>query len=293
MRKLTISLSVFIVMVVIFYATCTTTVYQGETGVLLNFGKPIKVITEPGIYLRFPYPLNSMEIFDARLIMLQPSSSEFLTADKKNLILENNVCYRIIDPIQYMKTIRNKKGLEVRLTDLLSSHTGLLLGNYELSELINIDPDRIKFAEMNHRLTRLMQENIQGMGIRVEKVFIKRIMLPFVNRNAVYQRMRAERNRIAKKYLAEGEEKAQKIRAEANRTSRIILAEAKRKAMIEKGRAEAKAMKIYGETYQKNVEFYTFIRSLEAYKKIFNKESTIILDDQSPLLKTLMSEGKK
>jgi len=293
MRKSTISVSIFIVTIIVLYATCTMVVNQGETGVLLNFGKPIKVITEPGIYFKFPYPFNSMNIIDARLIMLQPSPSEFLTADKKNLILENNVCYRIIDPIQYMKTVRNKKGLEIRLTDLLTSHTGLLLGNYELSDLVNIDPDQIKFEEMNQRLTQLMQENIQGLGIKVEKVFIKRIMLPFVNRHAVYQRMRAERDRIAKKYLAEGEEKAQKLRAEANRSSRIILAEAKRKATIVKGQAEAKAMKIYGETYQKNIEFYTFIRSLEAYKKIFNEKSTIILDEQSPLLKTLMSGGKR
>ncbi len=293
MKKLTLSLSVVLTLVVIFYITCTTIINQGETGVLLNFGKPIKVITQPGIYLRFPYPFNSVEILDARLIMLQPRSSEFLTADKKNLILENNVCYRIADPIQFMKTVRNIKGLEVRLTDLLFSHTGLLLGHYELSDLINVNEEKIKFEELNNRLTKLMQEDNHDLGIKVERVFIKRVMLPYVNRNSVYQRMRAERNRIAKKYIAEGEEKAQKIRAEADSKSRIILAKANSEAMIIRGKAEAEAMKTYGESYKKNIRFYNFIRSLEAYQKIFKDKATIVLDEKSPMLKTLMSGGEK
>ena len=293
MKKSAINLSVALTLVVIFYITCTTIVNQGETGVLLNFGRPIKMITQPGIYLRFPYPFNSVEILDARLIMLQPRSSEFLTADKKNLILENNVCYRIADPIQFMKTVRNIKGLEIRLTDLLFSHTGLLLGHYELSDLINVNEEKIKFEELNNRLTKLMQEDNQDLGIKVERVFIKRVMLPYANRNSVYQRMRAERNRIAKKYIAEGEEKAQKIRAEADSMSRIIIAKANSEAMIIRGKAEAEAMKTYGDSYKKNIDFYKFIRSLEAYQKIYKNQATIVLDEKSPMLKTLMSGGEK
>ncbi len=293
MIKMAISLTAAFTMVVVFYLTCTTIINQGTIGVLLSFGKPIKVITKPGIYLRFPYPFNSVEILDARLIMLQPRSSEFLTADKKNLILENNICYRIIDPIQFMKTVRNIKGLEVRLTDLLSSHTGLLLGHYELSDLINVNEEKIKFTELNDRLTGLMKEDNQDLGIKVERVFIKRVMLPQVNRQSVYQRMRAERNRIAKKYIAEGEEKAQKIRAAADSTSRIILAKANSEAAIIRGKAEAEAMKTYGESYKKNIRFYNFIRSLEAYKKIFKNKATIVLDDKSPMLETLLSGGGK
>lgn len=292
MKKPTVILSITSILLVLWYITCTSIINIGETGVLLSFGKLIRVINQPGIYHHFPYPFNSMEILDARLTMLQPRPSEFLTADKKNLILENNVCYRIIDPIQFIKTVRDKNGLEIRLIDLLSSHTGMLLGHYELSDLVNTDKQKIKFDEMNTRLTELMRSNSKSLGIEIEKVFIKRIMLPIDNRSAVYKRMRAERNRIAKKYIAEGEETAQKIRAEADRKSRVIIAKAEAEATIIKGQAEADAMKRYGEAYGKNSEFYQFTRSLEAYTKMFNSKATIVLDDTSPLIKSLLSETK-
>ncbi|MBL7068011.1 MAG: protease modulator HflC, partial [Candidatus Marinimicrobia bacterium] len=116
--------------------------------------------------------------------------------------------------------------------------------------------------------------------------------LPSQNKLAVYDRMRAERDRIAKKYLAEGEEKALEIRAQADNESRTILAEAKKQASVIKGQADAEAMKIYGDAYKNNTEFYQFIRSLEAYEKMFNEQTIIILDEKSPLLKTMHSGGK-
>ena len=292
MKKPTIGLIGLVGLVALFYATCTSVITQGESAVLLNFGKPIKVIREPGLYFRFPYPFNSLEIIDNRLLLLQPRPSEFLTADKKNLILENAICYRIIDPILFMKTVRDQSGLEIRLTDLLASHTGLLLGHYELSDLVNTDPQKIRYRDMNNRLSDLMRENGAEMGIEVVTVFIKRIMLPDANKYAVYNRMRAERNRIAKKYLAEGEESAQKIRSEADKTARIMIAEAQAKAAVIRGKAEAEAMQIYGTAYSQNLDFYNYIRSLEAYRNIFGKNSTIILDEKSPLLKNLFSGVK-
>lgn len=276
----------------LFWGLCTTVVLQGRMSVIMSFGKPVKVITQPGIYLKYPYPFNQVVKIDGRLTMLEPKPAEFLTADKKNLILENCICYKIADPVLYMKTVRDKSGLEIRLADLLSSHTGLLLGVRELSDIVNVDTARIKFREMNDELTEQMKEDGESLGIKVESVFIKQIMLPAQNKLAVYDRMRAERDRIAKKYLAEGEEKALEIRAQADQTSRILIAEANKQAAIIKGEAEAEAMNIYGQAYQKNREFYRFLRSLEAYEKMFNEKTVIILDEESPVLKTLHSGGK-
>ena len=291
MNKWITYLGMVVVLLLLFYWLFTTVVYQGRTTVLMSFGKPLKVMTEPGIYLRFPYPFHRAEKIDSRLLLMEPRPSEFLTADKKNLILENSVCYRIVDPVLFMKTVRDKKGLEMRLTDLLSSHTGLLLGVKELSDLVNVDTSKIKFREMNDELTALMQRDGKDLGVDVQQVFIKRIMLPYENTLAVYDRMRAERDRIAKKYLAEGEETALKIRAEADKTSRTIIAEAERQAAIIKGQAEADAMNTYGKAYQKNLKFYRFLRSLEAYEKMFNDQTVIILDEESPILETLFSGG--
>ena len=285
-------MSIIIIIVLLFYGLCTAIVPQGRMAVFMLFGKPVKLITEPGIYLKFPYPFHRVEKIDGRLTILQPKPAEFLTSDKKNLILDNCVCYRIEDPILYMKTVRDIKGLEVRLTDLLTSHTGLLLGVKELSEIVNVDTSKIHFRAINDELTELMRKDGEELGIEVEKVFIKRIMLPQQNKLAVYDRMRAERDRIAKKYIAEGEEKALEIRAEADRKSRTIIAEAGREAAIIKGEAEAQAMKIYGEAYGKNREFYRFLRALEAYEKMFNDKTVIILDENSPILKELFAGGK-
>ncbi|MBD3169431.1 MAG: protease modulator HflC [candidate division Zixibacteria bacterium] len=277
---------------ILFYIFCTTVVLQGRTSVVLSFGKPVRVLSEPGLYLRFPYPVNSIMDLDSRLTLLEPRPSEFLTADKKNLILENAICYRITEPVKFMNTVRDQKGAEIRMTDLLSSHTGLLLGVKELSDIVNVDTSRIQFTQMNDELTRLMRQDSKGMGIEIEKVFIKRIMLPHQNVLAVYNRMRAERDRIAQKYLAEGEEKALEIRAEADKSSRTLIAEAEREAAVIRGEAEAEAMRIYGDAYRKNPQFFKFVRSLEAYEKMFNEQTVIVLDENSPILKALFSGGR-
>jgi membrane protease subunit HflC len=166
------------------------------------------------------------------------------------------------------------------------------LGVIELSEIVNTDTSKVKFSQMNSELTGYIQRDAAELGVEVESVFIKRLMLPSQNKLAVYDRMRAERDRIAKKYLAEGEEKALEIRAKADNESRTILAEAKKQASVIKGEADAEAMKIYGEAYKNNIEFYQFIRSLQAYEKMFGDQTTIVLDEKSPLLKTMHSGGK-
>jgi membrane protease subunit HflC len=291
MNRKFLYVTVIAVLLIICIVLCTSVVRQGSMAVILRFGKPVKIIKEPGLYVRLPYPISKVAKFDARLTLLQPKPSEFLTADKKNLILENSICYRIVDPVMFMRTVRDQQGVEVRLADLLASHTGLLLGVRELSEIVNTDTTRIHFREMNEELTELMRRDSEDLGIEVKEVFIKRIMLPYQNVLAVYNRMRAERDRIAKKYLAEGEEQALGIRAEADRESRTLIAGARKEADIIKGNADAEAMKIYGGAYSRNPEFFRFLRSLEAYEKMFNDKSVIILDEKSDILKTLFNNG--
>ena len=258
---------------------------------LMRFGKPVQIMTEPGIYLKLPYPFHRVVETDARIMMLSPRPSEFLTADKKNILLESAICYRIVDPLLFIETVRDQNGLEVRLTDLLASHTGLLLGKAELSNIVNVDVKQLKLEAMNTELTTLLQKEGQTFGVDIKQVFIKGIMMPYENRQAVYKRMGAERKRIAAKYIAEGEEESSKITAEADKVSRTILAEAQSKATIIRGQADAKAMETYRITYEKNMDFYRYIRSLEAYETMFNEKSVIILDEKSPIVKTLFSGG--
>jgi membrane protease subunit HflC len=271
---------------------CTITVYEGQYVVLKSFGKPVRIIKEPGLKFKPPYPFYTAVTFDSRLTILQPRPSEYLTADKKNLILESAICYRLKNPVLFMQTVRDTYGLEVRLTDLLSSHTGLLLGINELSQLVKIGAENAEFMQLNEDLTDRLRDDADKFGVVVEKVFIKRLMFPNENVQAVYDRMRAERDRIAKKYLVEGNETADTIRGEADKTARTILAEANNKAAIIRGKAEAEAMKIYGDAYKQNLPFYQYIRSLDAYENMFNEKTVIVFDEDSPVVETLLSGGQ-
>ncbi len=292
MKFTIISITTIILLLLLFYVLCTTQVIEGRKSVITSFGKPIRVIEQAGLHLKWPYPFHKVQKIDCRLTLLQPKPSEFLTADKKNLILENCICYRITDPITYLKTVRDRDGLELRLADLMSSHTGTLLGIRELSALVNVDSSKMELRSLNSELTKLLCEDSRELGVEVEKVFIKRIMLPYQNLLAVYDRMRAERDRVAKQYLAEGEEKAIEIRADADKIARTIIAEAEMQAEIIKGKADAEAMMTYGMAYKQNQDFYKFLRALEAYEKLFNQKTVIVLDNDSPMLKTLFSGGK-
>ncbi len=147
---------------------------------------------------------------DARLIMLQPRPREFWTADKKNLRLENAICYRIVDPMLSMKTVRGKNGLEASLIDLLSSLTGLLLGHSELTDIVDTDPKRIESEKMNTELTELMTKDSKNRVIQVESVSIKRIKFPSENRFAVFHRMRAEPERAFPDYCCGSEEQGRR-----------------------------------------------------------------------------------
>lgn len=291
MKKYIISVGALTCVIILFFLF-TTVVSEGQTATLMSFGKPLKVIQEPGLYFRLPYPLHSVMKIDCRLTVMEPRPAEFLTADKKNLILESAICYNITDPILFLKTVRDKNGLEMRLTDLMSSHTGALLGGRELSDIINTDSTKHHFRQLNDDLSSAMKHEAQGLGIEVHTALIKRIMLPNQNKLAVYDRMRAERERIARKYLAEGEEQALQIRADADKTARTITAQARKEASLITGKADAEALRIYGEAYKQNPDFYRFKRAMEAYEKMFNSETVIVLDENSPILKELFSAGK-
>jgi modulator of FtsH protease HflC len=288
-----LALSLVVVLGGIGLSLSTIVSRQGEVTVVQRFGKPVRIIAEPGLHWKLPAPIDRPRRLDARLAIIEPRPTEFLTADKKNVVLAEAICYRIVDPILFIKTVRDVDGLELRLTDLLTSFTGMLLGQCALDALVNVDRGQIAFEDLVADLTTHLRNASTDLGIRVERVFIKQIMLPEQNKAALYQRMRAERNRIARKYSAEGEEQALRVRADADLASRTILAEAEHQAEIIRGTAEAEAMRIYGDTYRGDLPFYRFVRSLEAYQKIFSEQSTIILDEQSPLLEALQSGGRE
>jgi membrane protease subunit HflC len=268
----------------------TYTVAETDLVIVTMFGRPTRSIAEAGLHLK--WPIESILRFDRRLIVYDPGSSEFLTKDKKNLVLGSAVCWRITDPTRFLQTVGDATGAEMRLHDLVWATLAADVGRVDLAELLSVEPGRARVQALGDQVrTSATVETERRFGIAVVDVQLKRINFPEQNKYAVYARMRAERERIAKEYRAQGEEQAIRIRAEADRERSQLLAEAYRDAEKLKGEGDAEAARVYGQAYGRNPQFYKFLRTLESYKKILNEKTSIILSGDSELLK-LLTHGK-
>lgn len=262
------------------------TVPETEFAIVTQFGRPVRTIAGAGLHAKWPY--QGIMRFDRRLRVYNPRPSEFLTKDKKNLVIENYVCWRIREPERFVQTVGDIVAAEMRLHDIVWSALAAELGNYELESLVNHNVDRVKADELMTTLARRTDRRaLDEYGIEVVDVRIKRLNLPEQNRQSVFARMRAERERIARQYRAEGEEQALRIRAEADRLKEEILSSAYRDAEKIKGDGDAQSTRIYGAAYSRDPQFYKLVRTLEAYKKILDDKTTAVLSSDSDLLKLL------
>jgi modulator of FtsH protease HflC len=259
---------------------------ETEFAIVTEFGRPVRTIADAGLHVRWPY--QGLLRFDRRLRIYNPRPSEFLTRDKKNLVIENYVCWRIQNPERFVQTVGDRTAAEMRLHDIVWSGLAAALGNLELDSLVSADPHRVRGDELMETLTRdTSRRTLEQYGIEVVDVRVKRLNLPEQNKQSVFARMRAERERIARQYRAEGEEQALKIRAEADRQREEILSAAYREAEQIKGDGDAQSTRIYGAAYARDPQFYKLVRTLEAYKKILDDKTTAVLSSDSELLRIL------
>jgi len=263
---------------------------ETETAIVTLFGKPMWNAVEPGLH--FKWPVESLLRFEKRLMVYNPRPSEFLTGDKKNLVVESDVVWKISDPKRFLQTVGDIVTAEMRLHDIVWAALAAELGNVELSGLVSAEPGRVKTGEVLARVLAIAGGVArEQFGIEVADVQIKRLNFPEQNKQSVFARMRAERERIAKQYRAEGEEQAIRIRAEADRQREILLAEAYREAEKLKGHGDAESTRIYGEAYSRDPQFYKLVRTLDSYRKILDDKTSIILSSDSELLK-LLTQGR-
>ena len=264
-----------------FYTTRET-----EFALITQFGRPVRTVVNAGLHVKWPF--QSILRFDRRLRVYDPRPSEFLTRDKKNLVIENYVAWRIEDPDLFVKSVGDTASAETRLHDIIWSGLSAALGTLDLESLVSASAEKVQSASMLDLLTtRADRAALAQYGIRVVDVRIKRLNLPEQNKQSVFARMRAERERIAMQYRAEGEEQALVIRAGADREKEAILSAAYKDAETIRGEGDAEATRIYGEAYSKNPRFYKLVRTLESYKKVLDDKTTIILNSDSALLKVL------
>jgi membrane protease subunit HflC len=262
---------------------------ETEYVVITRFGEPVRAYVNPGLKIKWPEPIETIHRYDNRLLIYETGEMEFLPEDKKNIILDAFTVWRVDDPVLFLKAVKDEIGAEDKLRDIVSSELGVAVGKYPLDSLVSTDPERIKLDEMMERVIARVDSAVRRYGMRIEDIRIKNLNFPQENRDEVFRRMRAERERIARKYRSEGSGQAERIRAEADKEKERIIAEAYKKAQEIKGQADAEAIRIYAEAYEKDIGFYRLIRTLEAYEKLIDKQTTIILPADSELLRFLNS----
>jgi len=275
MKKSSIFISALSLIAVIIISQSIFVVSEIERAVKLRFGEIVQFDLEPGLHFKWPI-INSVRYFDSRILTLDAQPQRYLTSEKKALMVDSFIKWRIKDVAKYFTTTG---GDEERAKRLLSQRvdTGLRneFGTRTVKEVVSGERDQL----MNSLTSMLDGIAQQELGVEVIDLRVKRIDLPLEVSESVYNRMRTERERLARELRAQGNEVAEKIRATADKDKTIILADAYREAEETRGNGDAKATATYAEAYSKDPEFYDFTRSLKAYQATFQSKGDILLID--------------
>ncbi|MBA7574594.1 protease modulator HflC [Candidatus Atribacteria bacterium 1244-E10-H5-B2] len=271
------TLLIILIVAILFLANLSLFIVdETKQAIVLQFGRPIRAIKEPGLNWKLPF-IQNVVFFEDRLLVYDAAPTEIITKDKKTLIVDNYARWKIIDPLKFLQTVRDLNGAQARLDDIIYSELRVDLGLFDMSEIVSEKREGIM-----KRVTEISNEKAKTYGIEIVDVRI-----PPENEKFIFDRMRAERERIAKQYRAEGQEESAKIIAETEREKTVILAEAYKTAQTLKGEGEAESIRIYAESFNQDPEFYKFYRTLEAYRKTFKDKTTVLLSTDSEFLKYL------
>lgn len=262
-----------LVIVGLIASSCLFIVSQTERAVLLEFGKVANDDVKPGLHFKIPY-VNQVRIFDGRLLTLDAPTQRFLTAEKKSVMVNAYAKWRVQDAGKYYAaTSGDQQRATSRLIGRLESGLRNEFGKRTLREVVSGQRDEL-MASITASLNKMAMEEL---GIQVLDVRVKAIDLPQEVSASVYDRMNTERQREAREYRAQGREMAEGIRADADRQKRVLVADAYRDAEIIRGEGDAKATAIYAAAFGQDKEFYSFLRSLQAYRESFSDKSDIMV----------------
>jgi membrane protease subunit HflC len=252
-----------------------------QNAIVLQFQEYKKTVTKPGLYFKIPF-VQEVRYFTKMLLVLDAPPADIITKDKKTMLIDNYTMWRIQDPLLFLQTLRIRSAGESRLDDIVKSELRVELGTHALIDVVTKTREEIMAKVTAEANLKAVQYGIEVLDVR-----IKRADLPGDNAQKVFGRMRSERERIAKKYRSEGAEEATKIRAETDKQKVILVAQAYKKEQEIRGNGDARATKIYADAYNRDREFYAFMRSMEAYKNSLKTGTTVILSEKSDFLKYL------
>ena len=279
-----------VVVVLIMLSLSMFVVDQRQNAIVFQMGEIVSVKTQPGLYFKIPL-IQNVRFFDSRIQTLDTGEPErFITAEKKNVMVDSFVKWRIIDVKQYYISVGGDgERANTRLRQTVNSSMREEFGKRTISEVVSGEREQIMTV-----LRQKIDADARKIGVQVLDVRLKRVDFPPEISDSVYRRMDAERKRVANELRASGAAAGEKIKADADKQREVILAQAYSQAQQTKGEGDAKASAIYGVAFGHNAEFYSFYRSLEAYKQSFrNKGDMMVLDPSSAFFKYMKSPGKE
>lgn len=254
---------------------------EGQQGVVFQFGEPVRVVKDAGLYFKIPL-VQDLVLFDKRVLGTASPTAEYLTLDKKRLLVDHVSRWQITDPLLFYRTVRTETAAAARLDQVIAGRLREDIARHDFIDIV-----REKREAIMGTVTEGAQAAASSFGITLLDVRIQRIDLPTEVQTSVFDRMKAERERIAKRYRAEGEERALQITAAADKQREIILATAYEQSQILRGEGDAQAALVAAEAFGQDIEFYGFTRRLQVYESVIGDRSTVVLPPNADLLKYL------
>ena len=283
-RYRTLILGVAVIGLGILAMTMLFTVHQTQQVIVLQFGNPKLVITEPG--LKWKLPWQSVQYYESRVLNLDPPVERVILADQKPLLVDSYARYRIVDPLRFFQSVRDERQLRVRLGTIINSQVRDVLGNQNLASVLSEER-----ADIMLEIRDGVNRQGQRFGIEIVDVRLRRADLPKETSQAVYERMKTERQREAAEFRAQGFELAVRIKATADREATVIRAEAEREAEIARGEGEGERTRILNAAYGRDPEFFSFYRSMQAYERSLGEGTYMVLSPDSDFFRFFGSAG--
>ena len=279
MKRSFTSIVVAVVLGLLFISQSVFIVDQRQRGLVLQLGKPVLPVREPGLHFKIPF-IQNVVLFENRIQTFVMPRMSSQSVDGKTIEIDNYVCWRIVDPLSFYKNLNSGRIASERLKDIVEGTLKAAIGKKTLQDVIN----RVDIME---DVLKITNAKAAAYGVDVVDVRIRRSELPAKNREAILDRMRANMIKQANEYRAQGEARKLDIQSSAEKERDIIIAEARKEGMLMRGSADAKSIEIFAEALSKAPEFYDFTKSLEVYKKGFKNNTKVILSSEADFLKYL------
>ncbi|MBU2008327.1 MAG: protease modulator HflC [Chloroflexi bacterium] len=283
MTKKTVIVAILVILALVVLRQSLFSVDMTQQALVLQFGRHVRTVTEPGLHFKVPF-YQQATTYEKRVLTSDIKPGEYLTLDKKRVVTDPVSRWRIEDPLQFFKTVANEAGALARLEPIVLSELRDELAKYNFVDIVSAQRGPIM-----DKVSERVRVKATEFGIGVVDVKIKRADLPSEVQASVFDRMKAERGRIALQYRAEGAELAAKVRADADKEATIIAAGAYAESQKLMGEGDGQATAIYAQAFEQDAEFYSFLRTLEAYKNFLAQQTTLVLSSDSELFRYLAS----